>query len=452
MTSKLTCWGGAGEVTGANFQLDYGDTKVLIDCGTHEQERLCGGKDLEPFPYDVTEIKALFVTHAHQDHIGRIPRLVREGFRGAIYSTRATRDLAAVMFDDAVGIMHHEVEKFGCEALYEAEDASRALALWKPQEYHNPFTVGDASVEFLDAGHILGSALVKLTREGKSIIFSGDIGNTPEPILRDCEKPHGAQYLVMESVYGDRVHEGIAQRKEYLRTMIEETRDRDGVLLIPSFSLERTQVLLYEMNDLVESGAMESIHVYLDSPLASRITEVFRTYPALFNPAAKERIATGDDPFAFKGLRVIDSAQESHTIYKKGNPKVIIAGAGMSGGGRVRAHEKEYLGSPKTTLLFVGYQAPGSLGRRILDGQKKVRIDDTDIEVKAHVEFIGGYSGHADREQLLDFVEGAGDTLKRVFVVMGEPRASLYLAQRIKDFLGVDVVVPTRGQSFDIEW
>jgi len=452
MSSKLTFWGGAGEVTGANFLLEFDGAKVLVDCGSHEQERVCGGKDLQPFPYMANDIKALFITHAHQDHIGRVPRLVRSGFRGVIYSTNATKDLAAVMFDDALGVMQQEMKQFGCEALYEREDVDRALELWQGREYHAPFDVEDASVEFLDAGHILGSALVKLTRQSRSIVFSGDIGNTPEPILRDCEKPEGASYLVMESVYGDRVHEDVAERKDILRTAIEDTENRGGVLLIPSFSLERTQVLLYEMNDLLESKAIRPIHVYLDSPLATRVTDVFRKYPALFNEKARERAADEGDLFSFKELTVIGTPGESHEIFRKPNPKIIIAGAGMSGGGRVRAHEKEYLGSPHTSVLLVGYQSPGSLGRRILDGQKNVRIDDMNIDMRARVSFLGGYSGHADREQLLDFVEGAGEHLKRVFVTMGEPQASLYLAQRIKDFLGRDAIVPTRGQSFDIDW
>lgn len=452
MSATLTFCGGAGSVTGANFLLEFDGTPVLVDCGSHEQERVCDDKDLRPFPYDVRAIKAIFVTHAHQDHIGRIPRLVRSGFRGAIYSTHATKDLSVVMFEDALGIMGEEMEKSGCEALYEKEDVERALELWQGREYHTPLEIDGASVEFLDAGHILGSALVRFTRAGRSIVFSGDIGNTPEPILCDREGPEGANYIVMESVYGDRVHEGRAERKERLRQVMEETRERSGILLIPSFSLERTQVLLYELNDMIESRVMHPIPIYLDSPLAARITEVFRRYPELFNPEARDRVAKGDDPFAFKGLTVVGSSQESRELYRKQNPKVIIAGAGMSGGGRVRAHEKEYLGSKHTTLLFIGYQAPGTLGRRILDGQKKVKIDGVDVSIQARIERVSGYSGHADREQLLDFVEDAGDSLEKVFITMGEPGSSLYLAQRIKDFIDVDVAVPKEMDSVIIDW
>ncbi|OGG54145.1 hypothetical protein A3C20_01290 [Candidatus Kaiserbacteria bacterium RIFCSPHIGHO2_02_FULL_55_25] len=481
MTSTLTFCGGAGTVTGANFLLDthstssgQAGTKLLIDCGTLEaadsvtalgfsnaeapakkisaQEHGCDTVNSAPFPYDVKEISALLVTHAHQDHIGRIPRLVRDGFSGAIHSTAATKDLAAVMFDDALGVMQEHAEKFGCEMLYGAADVERALSLWAGHDYHEPFPLDDVSVELLDAGHILGSAMVRLTRAGKNIIFSGDLGNTPEPLLRDCESPAGADYIVMESVYGDRVHEGRSERKEVLRAAVEEVRNRGGVLLIPSFSIERTQILLFELNDMVEDGSMQAIPVYLDAPLASRVTQVFRKYSGLFNPAVREHFSRGDDPFSFPGLKVVQTTDGSHTIRRAPDPKVIIAGAGMSGGGRVRAHEKYYLGEKRTTLLFVGYQASGTLGRRLQEGEKRVMIDKEHVKVRAQVSALTGYSGHADRDQLLNYIEQAGPSLKKVFITMGEPRASLFLAQRARDFLGVDAVVPQQGESCEIEF
>lgn len=474
MTSTITFCGGAGTVTGANFLLDTGTAKLLIDCGTLEaadsvtalgfsnagvpakkisaQEQGCDTVNTQPFPYDVKEITALLVTHAHQDHIGRIPRLVRDGFCGAIHSTAATKDLAAVMFDDALGVMQEHAERFGCEMLYVEADVERALSLWVGHDYHTPFALGDVSAEVLDAGHILGSAMIRLTRGGKSIIFTGDLGNTPEPLLRDCESPAGADYLVMESVYGDRVHEGRSERKETLRSAVEEVRNRGGVLLIPSFSIERTQILLFELNDMIENGSMQPIPVYLDAPLASRVTQVFRKYSELFNPAVREHFARGDDPFSFPGLKVVPTADGPHAIHRAPDPKIIIAGAGMSGGGRVRAHEKYYLGEKRTALLFVGYQASGTLGRRLQEGEKKVVIDKEHVKVHAQVSSLTGYSGHADRDQLLHFIEQAAPSLKKVFITMGEPRASLFLAQRALDFLGVDATVPQQGETCEIEF
>ena len=464
MTAKLTFYGGAGTVTGANFLLDIETNKILIDCGILQRETVCDIANSAPFPYDVKTIDALIVTHAHADHIGRIPRLVREGFRGAIHSTGATKELAALMFADALRVMQEDALKRGCEVLYEAQDIEQALSLWHAHEYHEPFMLnpkGDAfgiTVELLDAGHVLGSALVKLTRlpaqagNDRTIVFTGDIGNSPEPLLKDTEFPAGADYLVMESVYGDRVHEDRAERREKLRQCVEDTRARKGVLLIPSFSLERTQLLLFELNVMMEEGTLAPIPVYLDSPLAIEVTDVFRKYRQLLNPAAQEHFSEHGDPFTFRSLKLTRGVNESRAIHAAPSPKIIIAGAGMSHGGRIPVHEKYYLGDKHATILFVGYQVPGSLGRRIQDGEKRVEIDGEHIRIYAKRETLTGYSGHADREQLLTFVERAGEKLERVFVTMGEPQSSMFLAQRIRDFLGLKAVVPQLGQTFTLEW
>lgn len=455
MKSTLTFHGGAGTVTGANFLLDTGSAKMLVDCGTLEQESRapngCDTTNSAPFPYDVRSIDTLIVTHAHADHIGRIPKLVRDGFRGPIHSTHATLDLSAAMFADALSVMRTHAQLHGCELLYEEKDIEQALALWQGHEYHEPFKISDVSVEFLDAGHILGSAMVKCTREGRVIIFTGDLGNTPEPLLRPTESTAGANYLVIESVYGDRLHEGREGRREVLRRAVEETRQRKGTLLIPSFSIERTQILLAELDTMMGDGSMQSIPVFLDAPLAIRVTEIFRKYPQLMNEEIQARLAKGDDPFSFPGLTLTRHTGESRAIHKESDPKVIIAGAGMSGGGRIRSHEKEYLSSKHATVLFSGYQAPGTLGRRLADGEKKVKIDDAYIRVHAHIEQLTGYSGHADRDQLLQVIEEAAPTLTRAFVTMGEPKSSLFLAQRAQEFLSVDAVVPVHGETQTLE-
>lgn len=451
MKSTITFHGGAGTVTGANFLFDAGTARVLIDCGILQQEHACSEENFASFPYDVSAIGALIVTHAHADHIGRIPKLVRDGYRGPIHSTAPTRDLAALMFDDALRVMKEHEIKHNCPLLYEKEDVEQALAQWHTHDYRAPFAIADVRAEFNDAGHILGSAWVRLSRSGKSIVFTGDLGNSPEPLLPDTEMPADADYIVTESVYGDRVHEGREGRAELLRTTVEETRRLGGTLLVPSFSIERTQVILSELNDMIEGGSMQPLPVFLDSPLAIRITDVFRAHRGLFNEVTRERFGRADDPFAFPGLRVTLNAVDSRQIFSAPDPKIIIAGAGMSEGGRIRAHEKEYLPRKDSMILFVGYQTPGSLGRRILDGQKKVMIDGEYVHVRASVRSLTGYSGHADRDQLLSFAEGAGKPLKKVFVTMGEPRSSLFFAQRVQDFLGIEAIVPEKGDTQEID-
>ena len=456
MSSKITFYGGAGTVTGANFLLDTGQKKILIDCGALEREHSgankCDTENVKPFSYNPASVDVLFVTHAHQDHIGRVPKLVRDGFKGTIYSTPATYDLSAVMFEDALSIMQRDQELHGCVPMYDRANVERALSLWKTAPYHEPFTIGDASVELLDAGHILGSCMFKLSRNERIIIFTGDIGNSPEPLLNDVESASGANYLVMESVYGDRMHEDRSTRQEVLRSAVEEALRKRGTLLIPSFSIERTQVLLFELHKMIEAKEIPPIPVYLDAPLAIRVTGVFEKYKNELKKEAQEAFAQDQDPFAFGTLVQTPLAADSTHIHTKPDPKIIIAGAGMSSGGRVRSHEKRYLSDKKATVLQVGYQAAGSLGRRIADGQRSVTIDGENIQMNAHVMSLTGYSGHADRDQLLAFAESAGDSLEQAFVVMGEPKASGFLAQRIKDFLGVEALVPAIGNSISIEW
>lgn len=457
MTDKhatLTFHGGAGSVTGANFLLETGKKKILIDCGLIQGGEFSDVKNWNAFPYDPASIDALFVTHAHTDHIGRIPRLVARGFRGPIYSTPPTKDIAALMFDDALKVMREELarRKDGREPLYDENNIAQTLALWKTVSYHEYVDAGDGvRAQFLDAGHILGSAIVAVECRGRSIAFSGDLGNDKAPLARPTEALEHVQYLVMESVYGDRNHEGTDTRREALGEAIKRVQRKNGTLLIPAFSLERTQILLYEIGLLVEEGRINPIRVFLDAPLAIRVLDVYRRYPEYLSDEVQAKLKEGD-PFSFKGLTLTANAEGSRGIYASPNPKIIIAGSGMSNGGRIRTHERDFLSDPSTTILFPGYQAAGSLGRRLVEGAKKVRIDNEWVRVRARVEQLHGYSAHKDMDGLIAFVEQSTDTLEQVFVAMGEPHASLFLTQRLRDFLGVNAVAPAPNQSFTVNW
>lgn len=460
-SASIAFHGGAGSVTGANFLLDTNPeasaeairTRILVDCGLQQGSAEAQEQNHEPFPYDPKHIDALVVTHAHIDHIGRIPKLVRDGFRGPIFSTPPTKDLAAHMFEDALDLMERQEREQGTPVLYGQRDIQQAFAQWQTKQYHEVFTLpDDVSIRFLDAGHILGSAMVECTRGGRVLVFSGDLGNSPSRLLRDTEHLTGVNYLLMESVYGDRNHENRDARRTALRGIVEENRSRGGVLLIPAFSIQRTQVMLYELNAMIEDGEIDPADVYLDSPLAIKVTEVHQQYQEYFNNEVQERLKHDENVFSFPHLSLTPHRRDSQAIEKAPNPKIVIAGSGMSHGGRIRAHEKRYLDDKNATLLFVGYQTPGSLGRRIQDGASRVRIDDTWVSVRAHIETIQGFSAHKDRDRLVDFVADTADSLEQVFVAMGEPRSSLFLAQRLRDFLDVPAVVPEAGDVCTIAW
>ncbi len=452
--ATLTFKSGAGTVTGANFLLETGTQKILIDCGLIQNGDFCAEANWADFGYNPASIDVLIVTHGHTDHIGRIPRLVAQGFRGKIYSTPPTKDITELMLADALKVLKEELAKRGNPRplLYTEEDIEHALSLWSTIEYHEDLQLADGvQVRLRDAGHILGSAMVELSRGGKKIVFTGDLGNDNAPIARKTEEISDATYIVMESVYGDRNHEGTDTRRETLKEAVEYTRKHAGVLLIPAFSLERTQILLYEISALIGSGAIKSIPVFLDAPLAIQLMAVYRKYPSYLNDEVQKKLKSGD-PFSFDGLTITASAADSRGIYDSPNPKVIIAGSGMSSGGRIRSHERVFLSERHTTILFPGYQSVGSLGRRLAEGASKVRIDGQWVRVRARIAQLHGYSAHKDRDGLIAFIEKTAATLKRVFVAMGEPRSALFLTQRLRDFLGVDAIAPDANEAFVLDW
>ncbi len=451
--SVLEFHGGAGYVTGANFLLKTNNLNILLDCGLIQGGEFASKLNKKSFEYDPESIDFLFVSHAHMDHIGRIPKLVKDGFKGKIFSTKATKELAPLMFEDALKIMRQESEEKGEDlVLYDEKDIERALSLWHSLDYYEELLLDELKIYFTNAGHILGSAMVNIEKDSKKFVYTGDLGNPPEPLLPNRDKIENANYLIIESVYGNRIHEDKKERREHLKRVLKEAIKKKRTVLIPAFSLERTQILLYEMNEMIENGELEPIKVYLDSPLAIKITEVFKNNQDLFKKLVKEDIKAGDDIFSFPHFVEVKSPQESAKIIKEPAPKVIMAGSGMSTGGRVLLHEKKLLGDKNTIILFVGYQGVGTLGRRIQDGAKKVFINNEWVKVRAKVESIHGYSAHADMNELLKAVSESQDTLEKVFIALGEMKASLFLAQRIHDYLGLDVHVPQNGEKVEIDF
>lgn len=460
--TNITFCSGVGTVTGANFLLKTEKSKILIDCGMIQGEKFALEENNKDFFYDVSSIDALLITHAHLDHVGRIPKLVKQGYVGPIYSTPETRELAELVLTDAVGIIAMESRQNGGVPMYDTEDVQAVFPLWKTIPYHQETKItDDVSIYLKDAGHILGSAMIEISVKESEVInnkdgilkilFTGDVGNSPAPLLRDTENVNDVDYLITESVYGDRNHESKELRLEQFQKAVNDTINRGGTLVIPAFSIDRTQVLLYELNNLVEQKKIPSVPVFVDSPMAIKATQVYQTSTQLFNDHVRQQISGGDNIFDFPHLQFTVSQNESRDIERLQGAKIILAGSGMSVGGRVISHEETFLPDPKNTLLLVGYQTTGSLGRQLADGAKKVTIHGRTIKVKAHVETLYGYSAHKDSDHLVEFVATATNRLKQAFIVMGEPKAAMHLTQRINDELNVKAIVPVREKEYFLD-
>jgi metallo-beta-lactamase family protein len=452
---KLSFYGGAGKVTGSNFLIESKESKILVDCGVEQGADFCVDDVYGPFPYDVKEIGALVITHAHLDHVGRIPKLVRDGFRGKIFMTPPTRDLAELILRDSTNILRQDATRRGLDPLYEEKDVDETLSLIETLDYHIEKEITpDFSIYLRNTGHILGSASVRIKdEEGNTVALTGDIGNSPSPLLPNWEPIRDADALVMESTYGDRVHPLQQKRVELLGETLKRAIARGGAILIPAFSLERTQLMLYELSNFFDAGDLPKIPVFLDSPLAIHVTDVYEKWgPTYFKPEVEDEIKREKSIFEFPFLTKTLSHEESEAIEKVPNPKIIIAGAGMSHGGRIGRWEARYLPEASTTLIIVGYQAPGSPGRRMAEGASSVRLNGSEVKIKAKVEILDGWSAHADRDELLKFADAAlaGKRTKTIFTALGEPSAERFLAQRIHDYLGARAVVPEYGETWEI--
>lgn len=461
--------GAAKMVTGSNYLIRMDKYKILVDCGMFQGNNEKEEMNYKKFAFDPTTIDYLILTHAHIDHSGRIPKLVKDGFRGKILCTKSTYDLCKIMLIDSAKIQESDVmwenkkrQRRGqklSEPLYTMKDAEDSLKYFEPYFYNQNIIVNDdINLKFRDAGHILGSSILELwvTEDGETnkIVFSGDLGMPGRPIIRDPEFIDDADYLILESTYGDTNHESYSSSTEKLIEIINNTVVKNGTVLIPSFAVGRTQELIYELNKYYEYNKdveeYMKVPIYIDSPMAVNATEVFEMNSNSFNDEARELILSGDNPFNFQNLRYIRSQEESMALNKSNYPKVIISASGMATAGRIRHHLKHNLWDPNNSLIFVGYQAEGTLGRILLDGVKKVKLLGEEIEVNLNIYDLEGFSAHADQKTLLNFIDKFKRKPKKIFLVHGEEGPANVLSAIIKERFNIDVIIPNIGDGFTI--
>jgi len=468
MDIRLTFMGAARGVTGSRYLIEVNNTTILVDCGLY-QEREFQSRNWERFRCNPKKLQAVFLTHAHLDHSGLLPKLVQEGFRGRVYCTPATADITKIMLVDAGHLQEEDAAykkkrhlregrkgPYPEVALYTAADAEKTFPLFSPVEYNQTIDIGHGiEATFFDAGHVLGSAMIKLrisqNEEKRSIVFSGDIGRWNHPILNDPSVFRYTDYVVMESTYGDRLHESTKEIGEELTEIVTSAFAAGGNIVVPSFALQRAQEILYYLNILNMEKRIPPLDVYLDSPMAIKITDVYKRYAKLMDQDMKDLLKNHNSPFNFPGLKMVETVEESKALNSIKGTVMIIAGAGMCTGGRIKHHLAQNISRPESTVMFVGYQAVGTLGRQILDGAKNVRIHGQPYPVRARITQIQGFSAHADRDDLMKWLSKLAVTPKHIFITHGEKESAEHFSRFLHEQTGYNTSVPDYGAVVNLD-
>lgn len=445
---RITFLGAAREVTGSSFLLETCWKKILLDCGFFQGYSLAEERNYAPFAFDPKSIDFLVVCHAHLDHVGRIPKLVREGFGGKIFSTAPTKEITKLVLEDSLKLMREEAKRENHPPLFNEDNIEASMSLFETIRYDEEIEIASGiKLLFKNAGHILGSAVAILACEGIRLVYTSDLGNSPSALLSPPEIIDTADFVICESTYGGRVHEDVAKRGEKLTEIINTTITSGGVLLIPTFAIERAQELLHDIEHFCTIGNCAIPTFYLDSPLAEKVTMVFEKYPEFLGGHITPSHVK--DLFGLSRVKITSSVEESKEIKAAENPKIIMAGSGMMNGGRILYHLQDYIEDIKNTILIVGYQAMGTLGRQLLDGENEVKIFGRKYRVGANIRAIGSYSAHADSHQLLAWLSSIAG-VKKVFLVHGENSQSLTFAKLVRENLKIDCEIPQQGEEYEL--
>lgn len=442
---KINFYGGVNSITGSNFLLESGVTKILVDCGLIQEENVCDQDNLLPFPYKANEVKAVLITHAHLDHIGRLPKLIHEGFSGYIYSTLPTKDLAYEILLDCQKVIQDNCSQPEVFKIYNQENINKVFSRWQTINYHQKFDINGLEIEFFDAGHILGSAFIKIN----NIVFSGDIGNQAEDLNNDLEPLPPVNYLILESTYGNRNHQDLSRREEIFEKILERVIYEKRTLIIPAFALERSQEIIFTINNFLNQKKIPEVKVFFDSPLAQRISIIYEKYPEYLNSKLRNIIAV-KGIFDNENFRIIKNRDDEKEMFLTSEPKIILASSGMLTGGRILRILEKYIEDRQTTLLFVGYQAKGSLGRKILDGTKEILINGKKFNVFAQIISLFSFSAHRDQQGILDWLYPQRLNLKKIFLIHGDFESKENLRLKIIDNLVINTIIPEFGTTIEI--